>query len=346
MKISAYLLGLGLLVASGCGSSTDGTSTTSSETTSASSVIAGAIGGSMSATGSGGTQAMTTADVESFAHIRSAASTCPTYQTTAEASCEAVNGTMWLTYSSCSFGASSNIWNGIAALSLTPVPTPTPTGVACGIFPRPLPNRTLSRQYVTAAGSATPGMATLITPAGTTTTVDDATPNLGNFDSATIAANISSGYGSQVSFSAAPAVRTGIAFTDHISAVDANNNALFDHSVYTGANGSITPLTITETSGAATRTIAGKVTLYHNLLQIVGTSTVSVTHSDTCCFPISGTISTTFSAGTTVTTQKGAGATYIGKTETLTFGGAGTCGTATFTDVTGATSSVTLARCF
>jgi hypothetical protein len=84
----------------------------------------------------------------------------------------------------------------------------------------------------------------------------------------------------------------------------------------------------------AERVASGTVTVQHNLLKYTSTTTfTSVGYGEPlCCFPTSGSVSTTFSKGTNV-----------GKTETLTF--SSVCGEATLTDATGVTASITMQYC-
>jgi len=347
---------LGLIVTAaltGCAAATS-TNTATTEDSSASGTIASAVGGALSATSASGTQASLLGfpkkprhnsiydifDIlpEALASSSSSSTTCPTYKTAAGSTCATSSGTMWLTYSSCSFSGSAATWSGVQAITLSG----TSPVVTCGTFPHPLASNTLTRQYVTASSGTTPSStATVTTASGAVTTIDDATSNLGNFDTGTtIAANVGSGYGSIVGFTSG--LRTSINLAHHVSAVNAAGTNLYDHSFYTGSSGTTTALTVAETSGATTRTVNGTVTLYHNLLKVVGTATLTnVVHSDSCCFPTGGTIKTTFAAGTNVKPTT-TGLTYVGQSETLSITG---CGTATLTDVTGTSSSVTLTRC-
>jgi len=237
------------------------------------------------------------------------------------AGCAVIGGSMYLTYSGCSFGNSAATWTGVQMIAAN-------VGLVCGTFPS-AGLTGFSRQAVANSGSTTPGMIVRTTVLGTTETIDDATANLGNFDGDTIGANIGSGYGANIAFSGGK--RSGMTVAHHIT------SASFDHSV----SGN---LTISEASAtAATRTITGTMTVYHNLLRVVGTSTFnSVVHSMNCCQPTGGSVTTTFAAGTNVTPRP-LGLAMVGKTETLTFTG---CGTATFTDTAGTTSTVSVNHCF
>jgi hypothetical protein len=235
---------------------------------------------------------------------------------------------MWLNYSDCSFGAGQQTWTGTKALIAS-------TGsVACGSFPAVAGSSgTLTRQFVAAASSTTPATASVtLGSTGDSIVMDDASSNLSNYNGDTIATVVNGGYGQQVTFSSG--ARTALTLDRRIYV-----SGKYDHSL----EGS---LSISETAGASQRTVTGSVTMYHNLLKIIGTAQFnSVVHSDTCCQPISGSITTTFSAATTgnQVAPTTAGAKLVGKSETLTFTG---CGTATLQDTRGNTSNVTISRCF
>jgi hypothetical protein len=102
---------------------------------------------------------------------------------------------------------------------------------------------------------------------------------------------------------------------------------LVDITVSTGA-----PLTFT-TSGS-TRVFNGTVTVQANIARLTATATFdAVTFGDpSCCFPTSGTVTTTLQGGAS-----------DGRTETLTFGAA--CGEASLTTTSGRTFQRTLQNC-
>jgi hypothetical protein len=315
------------LALSACGKSSS--SSNASEDTSASGAAAGAVGGALSGSSSGGTQA--SADFRFQPTLLQSVKTqfsllpnafadvsCPTFHTMSSG-CQASGGTMWLSYSDCSFAGAAT-WNGVQALIST-------SSATCGSFPLPAANGSLIRQLVTSSGTLTPGSVTLTSNLGTQGVVDDATSNLGNFDGDSISTIANGGYGSEVTFNGAD-TRNSVTIAHHIY-----STGLFDHSV-TGT------LNVAESSG--TRTVTGSVKVYHNLLRIVGTSVVNVIHQDGCCFPISGSISTTFAQGNNVQPTP-LGRAALGKTETLSFTG---CGTASLTSYDGSTANVVLDRCF
>jgi hypothetical protein len=337
MKVS-LVLSVAALVSSGCGSSSTAASGTSAEDTSASGAAAGAAGGSLSGSSSTGTLAFLSQPAQSRSWLYTArdvlnplpsayaSNLCPTFKSSATSGCEVTGSTMWLTYDDCNFGGGKAMWTGTQALTMS-------TGSAtCGTFPNPGDSGTLTRQYVSAAGSTTPSLITVESAKGVDGAVDDSTPNLGNFNGDTIATVENGGYGNQVTFNSHGA-RSSINLEHRIYATGA-----FDHSI-TGS------LTIEENAGATTRVISGEVTVYHNLLKVIGTATFNaVIHSDTCCFPTGGSITTKFAAGSNLSEPPTkAGLAYVGATESLSFTG---CGTATYTAIDQTVTNVTLARCF
>jgi len=316
---------------SACGGNSAASSSATDD--SASGAVAGAVGGGLTTSLSSGTQASMRYQVppsiarsikNAFDPMPNAlaAGLCPTFVSSSGSGCSASGSSMYLTYTACSFTGVAT-WNGVQELSMS-------SGTAsCGTFPNPGASGTLYRQFVTSSGVNTAGSAT-VAAGGVTETIDDATANLGNFDGDTIAAvNPNSGYGDAVLFNSAGA-RTSLTFGHHISVTGD-----FDHSL-SGA------LSITETAGAASRSVSGKVTLYHNLLKVIATSTIDVVHENICCLPVSGKISTVYSAGSNVNPTN-AGSAYVGKTEVMTFTG---CGTATLQKIDGTTSNVNILRCF
>lgn len=323
------------LVVSACGKKADDSTTSSaSSDESASGAVASAVGGALSGTSSGGSLAiykMQEQDpVRGFWGVIAravqptpafASSLCPTFATTG-VGCSASGSSMWLSYSSCTFQGYAS-WNGVQKITKS-------SGTAtCGSFPNPGANGTLYRQFVSASGSNTPSTVSL-TADSWSGVIDNSSANLSNFDGQTIATIQNGGYGAAVTFNSSGA-RTGVTL-GHRTYV----SGVYDHSV-TGN------LSITEGNGASSRTVSGTVTVYHNLVRVIGTSTLSnLVHEDVCCLPVSGTITTSFSAGTNVS-PTALGSLLVGKSETLTFTG---CGTATYTSAAGKVSSVTLHRCF
>ena len=303
------------------------------EDTSASGAAAAAAGGALSTSNSSGTLAsakkpsllqQSFGTAYSWIPDASASTACPTFATTG-AACSASGSRLWLNYAACSFGNSNATWTGTQLLQMSS------GSAACGTFPNPGASATLTRQFVTAASSTTPSSVTRTNAFGTTVTLDDATSNLGNFDSQTIATLANGGYGTQVTFNGSGA-RSAVTLARKVSV-----STRFSHSI----SGS---LTVTESASSSTsRVLSGSIKVFHNLLKVVGTSRFdNVTHSNTCCVPVSGSVTTTFAAGSNVSPSI-AGALVVGKSETLTFTG---CGTASLQAADGTTASVSLSSCF
>ena len=305
----------------GCGKDLSSDATTD---TSASGIAASAVGGALSGLSSNGTQArLNTQRPTLFTAMipkAYAGSSCPTFRST-DSNCSVSGSSMWLNYSGCSFAGYAT-WTGVQQLSMS-------SGSAvCGSFPNPGANGTLYRQFVSGVGASTPGSLGLA-GALDSATIDDSSANLSNFDNATIASIHNGGYGSAVSFDSA-GKRNTLVVGQHITLT-----GVYDHSV----SGS---LTLTE--GAQQRAVNGQVKIYHNILKVVGTSTfTNVVHTDLCCWPVGGSISTAYSAGANVAPGV-LGAKLVGKSETLSF--SGTCGSGTLTNADGASTSVSFKRCF
>jgi len=323
-------IGVTSLALVSCGKNSD---SSSSADNSASGAAASAAGGALSGSSSSGTLAFleTKQSPTLMASIKQnigflpnafADALCPTFKSTS--GCDASGDSMWLSYDNCSFGG-ARTWNGVQELISTAT-------ASCGTFPNPGANGNLIRQIVASSGSPTPGMATITAGDGSSLgTIDDATANLGNFDLQTIATVVNGGYGAKISFGS-NGMRDALSLNRHV-VVD----GVFNHSV-TGN------LAVAESvNSPTTRTLSGSVTVYHNLLKVVGTSTFNdVIHEDSCCFPVGGNISTVFAAGSNVAPTS-AGLAVVGKSESLTFTG---CGTAVYQSFDGSTANVTLNRCF
>lgn len=110
--------------------------------------------------------------------------------------------------------------------------------------------------------------------------------------------------------------------------VDGLTLKIWDHTVSTSAAG------ITVSGEGTARIVSGSVTVQHNLAKFTSETTFdAVGYGDAaCCFPTSGSVSTTFSKGADV-----------GKTETLTF--SSTCGEATLKAASGASVPLVLQYC-
>jgi hypothetical protein len=122
-------------------------------------------------------------------------------------------------------------------------------------------------------------------------------------------------------------VISGSHLTGTIS-IDGATDRIWDHTVVTGAGG----LTVSDQNGDLV--VDGTVIVEHNLIQVTSTTTFSgVTYSEAlCCFPTSGSVSTTFSRGPDV-----------GKTEKLAF--TSVCGESVLTRADGGVEALTLEHC-
>jgi hypothetical protein len=335
-SFSALVLSSLAFLMSGCGGGTSvGNPASPVEDSSTSGVAAEAAGGAVSASASAGTLAFNSLPAPSNSWLYAAraslnpfpsafaAGVCPTFKSSAAAGCDATGDTMWLPYADCSFGGSTATWSGTQSLIMSS------GSAACGSFPYPGANQTLIRQYSAASGSTAPGAVTITSSRGTVATIDNSSSNLGNFNGDSIATLANSGYGDEIHYSSL-LVRDQVTVDQHI--VAANQ---LDHSI-TGQ------ISIAEAAGVTTRKLSGSLRVYHNLLKIIGTSTFyNVVHEDGCCFPVTGYVTTQFTAGTGASAATVAA--YAGNSETLTFTG---CGTATLLAVDGSSASVVLTRCF
>jgi hypothetical protein len=121
----------------------------------------------------------------------------------------------------------------------------------------------------------------------------------------------------------------GSHLTGTLTAAGGTPTTWWDHTVSTGAAG------IDVTISGTSRIVTGTVMVQHNLAKFTSTTTFNnVTYDDAnCCFPTGGSVTTTFSKGP-----------HLGKTETLTFGGAG-CGEAKLTKTDGSNVAFTLQHC-
>ena len=113
-----------------------------------------------------------------------------------------------------------------------------------------------------------------------------------------------------------------------------NGTTYWNHTVTTGTASTSTPLTLTVDSNGY-KTLNGSVTVQHNILQTTSITTyTNVTYNKSaCCFPVSGSLATTYSGGS-----------LDGKTESFTFDGV-RCGIGTLTATDGTTSTVTMIHC-
>jgi hypothetical protein len=101
----------------------------------------------------------------------------------------------------------------------------------------------------------------------------------------------------------------------------------FDHSLKTNS-----AITVTGTRANGNRTVNGTLVVYHNIASYTATNVMTNVkwETSTCCYPTSGTIATTFTGSLT-------------GTATTSF--TSTCGSASFTNTSGTTSTVALTAC-
>ncbi len=298
-------------VSIGCTAGLGGSSITD---VTASGAAASSVGAAMNTSSSSGTTSRYS--FPKLIESAFASTACPTLRTTGGVGCSNTSGVSILAYSNCSFGSSQATWSGTLGISLG-------TGaLTCGTFPTVI-GTTLNRQFVT---SGSPSSGTRTSAKGEMVTIDHSSANLSNYQSATIATNINSGYGSQVTFSGA-GVRTGVMVRQRLYATS------FDHSI----DGSVT---VSEASGS--RTVSGAVTVWHNKAKVKGTTTFSnVVYNDSCCNPVSGSLTTAFAA-TSATPNNVVANALVNTSETLVITG---CGTANLTSA-GVTIATTLDSCY
>lgn len=327
------ILVLSIVFLAGCKNGNGGTTGGNpyTEDTSASGAVAQAIGGALSYSSSSGLQAMYKPQSRMVAKNSLldfslwpkawAAAICPTFLSTGS-SCAAAGSTMVLDYDYCQFASSQVVFKGKQALKMS-------TGSAqCGQFPNPGASQSLYRQFVSNNLATAPSVMYMTSGYGTLAAVDHVTADLSNFDNQTISTIINSGYGMKVDFNAS-GLRSAITLKERVVVVSS-----YDHTIDAS-------LSISE--GTGSRSVSGTVKVYLNHVKVVGTSTLSgIVHTDQCCVPTSGTITTAFAAGANVA-PTAIGALIAGHSESLTFTG---CGTATHTAYDGTVTQVSLSRCF
>lgn len=255
---------------------------------------------------------------------------CPTLHSTTGSGCFSVSGTsVYLSYGSCSRGrGGESVVAGTWAYEVSGAGMTVACGAGIGGTGTTYAG---GGEFSNATGTAG-STGDFVTAAGTHLTIDDSLGGLSNYQNDSIApilTNVAPGAGSAVSWSGG--VRVGVA-------VNSRRLVPGDQDYSLSTNG--TALTVTEASGATSRTVNGASVGYDNLTKVKGASTfTNVTYEDGCCEPVSGVVSTRFSA---TSLSGSAGDALNGKTETLTFNG---CGTANLTDASGSTSSVAMDWC-
>jgi hypothetical protein len=123
-------------------------------------------------------------------------------------------------------------------------------------------------------------------------------------------------------------VVNGSHLTGSVTSAGGLSRRIWDHTVSTGAGG------LTVTGEGPGRTVSGAVTVQHNLARYTATATFNaVGYGEVgCCFPTTGSVTTTFSNGSN-----------MGKTESLSF--SAVCGEAILTTAGGQKVPLTLQHC-
>jgi hypothetical protein len=313
---------VGMVAASGAGCGGGTTAGNPAIDTSTSEIAASAISGGANSTEPGGTQASYEAAprrdrfwalleqaLSPVSSCYAAGNPCPTLAGPHAAACS--SGSVVMDYSSCTFGLSPTVWNGSQTVQFS--------SSCSSVTLSALNGQTLTRTF----GAGT----TETTLLGVVTTFDtSAAAQTSGWDTSVTLA----GVGETAAFTGSSGNRTLTILGLHLTATY-KGKTLYDHTVSSSG--------ITITGSGTGRTISsGTVTVQHNLLHATAQASIStpLTYGiAACCHPDTGVIKTTLSGALT-------------GTETLTFTGSqtGTCGSATLTDSSGNSSSVTLSHCF
>jgi len=327
-QVATYLVVLSAFLIAGC-SSGSSSGSGASEDASTSGVAAGTVGGALASSDQSGTVTMMSGGL------------CPTILTNGSA-CTANSATnLDLAYNDCQFISTGATWNGTHEVSISA------GSMACGTWPTlTAGNGTINRQFIT---TSNPGSVTRTATSGRVQVIDNASANLSNFDASDATTDSTyfptmitpfgsgtEGYGSQVHFTSG--ARDKVILEERIVGYtdSSQTTKTFDHSVTTGAAG------IALSESGTTRTVNGSLRVYHNLLKVIGTSSfTNVVYNNTCCTPVSGTITTSFTRGVNAPTV--AGLALVGKSESLQFTA---CGSGSYTNSAGITSTVSINHCY
>jgi len=321
-KIFTFLfLGLLFVFASGCGSSAG------QEDSSTSGNVGGTLGGSVASSSGGSSSAFFEPSPHNefeLAHLFeflipkafAAGTVCPVIATGVNGTnCSVAVSTATLTYSTCSFLGSPAFWTGSQIVAFTGA-----TPICGSTFP------TAMTQIIRTFGAGTTR-----TSAGNTVVTIDTGGAVTAADTHTYPGGVT------ITFNGS-GLRTGLSIAG-IDLVAAHGGLpLFSHTLTTSpVGGSSTPLVFTNGNTIS----SGTVVTFHNLAKVEGASTFNnVQFSPTCCHPVSGSITTVFSAINGVTPLLPR---FVGATETLNYTG---CGTATYSGPEGYSGNVTLGHCF
>lgn len=303
-KIGIALFALGV---AGCGGG--GTATPEGSTPVAAEA---AIGGASGSTEPNGTQALNDSSRSWWQRLATgllpdalASGACPTLVTGTCAS-----GSYLLTYTTCTFGSASNVWNGSQTVAFSGSCPATPLQVSS--FNAQLVTRTFG-----------PGT-TETTSAGTTTTLDTTTAQKSGWDPSVTGV----GNGETAQFTDQTGGRTIKIPGLHTTGTNSSGATLFDHTITSSG----VTMTGTGTSRAAP---SGTLTVQHNVAKYTAQVTITTPLAYTiagCCHPSAGVLTAQLSGS-----KSG--------TETLTFNG-GTCGAATYKDASGNSATFTLSHCY
>jgi len=216
----------------------------------------------------------------------------------------------------------TSVWSGPVALSY---------GASCDST-HPFMELQAAGRELTRTSGAGGDTRTITGPDGFARAVDHDTNGAGTgWDSSVTPAATNAGVQTTCGAGGCSASRTLVINGSHLTgtvSIGGDSEKIWDHTVVTGQGG------LTVTGAGASRVVSGSVIVQHNLLQYTSTTTFdAVGYSEPlCCFPTTGSVSTTFSKGPDV-----------GKTETLTF--SSVCGESTLTGTDGRSVALTLEHC-
>lgn len=348
------------IAVTGCGKAS---STGATSTGTATALAVGAVGGAVTSTSGDTISALMKRQDTLFASLlrdaspistafASAFGTCPTAEHGNSGSCSVLSNSMILSFPSggCTYGGGTGpIWLGGTMLTTAAGNNPP----ACGTYPY-INGSTITSVTRTYTGNLLASPTSRTNEPGTQTVViDTSAPTASAFASAKSASPASGTIGWEYSIPAGGGYeRTYVSSSTHnlditariigYSGSSPSGTVDFDHTLSTtDSSGNSTPLDITLSgSGSSlTQTVNGTLHLQHNLIKITGSAEFNdVVFEVGCCYPVSGTVTTTFTGGPN-----------NGKQESMTFSDAtcslDTMGQVEFTGVNGATNTYQLTHC-
>lgn len=333
LLMTVVMLVGGILINTSCKKSSSDNPTELTEDNSATGSLVASIGGALSESDSTSTAAAYLSPLRSRATSQkllnqwitpcfAGTTSCPKIKTADSTNCTTNGSAIDMTYQDCHFGNNTSVsWNGTLEVSLSGSPS---TAVSCGTWPQ-LSSFTgaLQRQFIS---NGTVGSVTRTNAKGKVVTIDHYSTDLANQLGETIAANIGSGYGTQVFFD-------GSGHRNRLVVKQRVYTSVWDHSIFVDVN-------LAESNGNRTIT-SGTSIVYYNKLKAKGVTTFTdVAFDSTCCQPVSGVITTNFTCSTSAVLCTASE--FNNKSESLTITG---CGTATFNDVNNNSSSVSIGQC-